>query len=87
MKRWVCTKRESQEVPEIDAFLADIVEVCKRHNLWLGHEDEQGAFEVVDGSTKEWLVEAQDARGKHTQILKRLLARATLAPHKRVGTD
>ena len=72
MKRWVCTKSESQDVPEIDAFLADIVEVCKKHNLWLGHEDEQGAFEVVDGSTEEWIIEAQDARGKHAAILERM---------------
>jgi hypothetical protein len=62
-------------VPEIDAFLADIVEVCKKHSLWLRHEDEKGAFEVDVESTEDWLMVAQDGRGKYQQIANRILKR------------
>jgi len=31
---------------EIDDFLKDIDEVCKKHNLSISHEDGHGAFEI-----------------------------------------
>lgn len=45
-----------------DAFLAEIVEVSKRHGLCLSHEDGQGAFEVDDLNDYciEWLLDAFD---------------------------
>jgi len=64
MRRWVNRLRDFVEVPEIDAFLADIELVCLKHGLSLVHEDGQGAFEVVafDEANAEWLMEAHDAR-------------------------
>lgn len=64
MKRWICAKKEFEESPAVDAFLADIIKVCESHGLWLGHEDSQGGFLVEDESTAEWLMEASDNRRK-----------------------
>lgn len=51
-------------VPEVDAFLAEIVEVCKRHGLSIQHEDSGGAFQVVEfyEPAMEWLLDADDVR-------------------------
>lgn len=64
MKRWVNRLMANAEVPEIDAFLADIEAVCRKHGLSLSHEDGQGAFEVeaLSESNLEWLNNACDAR-------------------------
>jgi len=40
------------------ALMRDIVEVCRKHGLWLGHEDDYGAFLVRINSTEEWLMAA-----------------------------
>ena len=47
---------------KIDAFLAEIEEVCKRHGLSIGHEDGHGAFEIHDYESVEtgWLESAHD---------------------------
>lgn len=34
------------DIPTAKAFLEDVVMVCKRHGLTLGHEDFHGAFIV-----------------------------------------
>lgn len=47
MKRWSKLLQRRVEVPEIDAFLAEIEEVCKKHNLDIAHEDKHGAFKIV----------------------------------------
>ena len=65
-KRWNCTKREFCETPKIDAFLAEIEEVCKKHGFLISHEDGCGAFEIVDHTEKNhanymaWLKDAHD---------------------------
>lgn len=45
--------------PEVDAFLSEIIAVCIKHNLMIGHEDTHGAFIVMpcDGSFEDhdWL--------------------------------
>lgn len=43
-----------------DAFLADLVEVCRKHGLSLAHEDEGGGFivEPYDEVNVNWLKEA-----------------------------
>lgn len=69
MKRWIDHMDEHGENPRVDAFLADIVEVCRKHGLMLSHEDWQGAFEVEtltdDGAASiEWLMAATDATGR-----------------------
>lgn len=42
------------------AFVSEIVEVCRRHGMWLAHEDQHGAFEIwpSDASTEDWLTSA-----------------------------
>jgi hypothetical protein len=61
-ERWVRREKEHRVVPEIDAFLADINEVCKRHGLYIHHEDDQGAFEIVECDSGG-LEHAIDGRG------------------------
>lgn len=35
------------EDPRVDAFLSDVLAVCKRHGMAISHEDSQGGFEIV----------------------------------------
>ena len=46
----------------IDRFLEEIIDVCKRHDLTLSHENKEGAFEIenFDHQTIEWLKAAFD---------------------------
>jgi len=62
MKRWNRSKRADVERPDIDAFLVEMLAVCKRHGFSLGHEDGQVAFEVYDYDKycDDWLLEAVD---------------------------
>jgi len=56
------------ESAKVDAFLADVLQVCLRHELALSHEDCHGGFVVEDwesmtergimGSYSSWLWEA-----------------------------
>lgn len=48
--------------PDVDAFLAELVEVCRKHGFSLGHEDNHGAFlvEKFDVGNLEWLLDALD---------------------------
>jgi hypothetical protein len=50
------------ERPDIDAFLDDIVAVCRKHGFGISHEDSQGGFIVVDGDAfnEDWLRAAAD---------------------------
>lgn len=62
MKRWNATISADVETPAIDAFLAEIIGVCKKHGLSISHEDTHGGFIVApfsDGLT-EWLMAASD---------------------------
>jgi hypothetical protein len=49
--------------PEIDAFLEEIVAVCKKHGLSIGHEDTNGGFRIhkYDEAKVRWLREAANA--------------------------
>ncbi len=60
MKRHHVGKFESVENKEVDAFLKEIIEVCKEHGLSLSHEDTHGAFivEKYDKDNIQWLMEA-----------------------------
>lgn len=42
----------------MDTFLAEIIAVCHKHQLWISHEDGHGAFIITDHSTEEWLQDA-----------------------------
>ena len=50
---------------EIELFLDEIIEVCKKHGLSISHEDEQGAFLIEDYDEEmysNWLRQAIDNR-------------------------
>lgn len=49
MLRWSRKEGHRIEHPQVEAFLADLTKVCRKHGLTLSHEDTQGAF-VVEGS-------------------------------------
>jgi hypothetical protein len=59
MKRWDAALSDNREIPEADAFIADLVEVCRKHGLTLSHEDGHGGFEIIntqpDAGDIEWL--------------------------------
>lgn len=40
------------------SLLSEIVEVCRKHGLWLAHEDNYHAFLVQRASTEEWIMGA-----------------------------
>lgn len=44
---------------KVAAFLHDIVATCRRHGLWISHEDEHGAFIITEQSTETWIREAR----------------------------
>ena len=55
------------ENPKIDAFLAEIAEVSKKHGLSIAHEDAHGNFEIEKFNMKniEWLNDASDRTGEN----------------------
>jgi hypothetical protein len=46
----------------VDAFLAEVIEVCRKHGMSISHEDGWGAFQVrnFSESDADWLKEATD---------------------------
>lgn len=68
MRRWIDLREGSLrgEVPEVDAFLAEIEEVCRRHGMSIAHEDERGEFRIqrFDEQSIERLKQASDNRGR-----------------------
>lgn len=52
---------ESIPTPDVDEFLRDVMEVCRKHQMSLGHEDDHGAFIVyrdLKDSHIQWLMAA-----------------------------
>jgi len=62
MKRWNNRANDRTENKKIDAFLAEVIEVCKKHGMSISHEDAHGAFivEPFDEASVKWLMDAQD---------------------------
>lgn len=60
--RWKCGVDQNMK---IDAFLAEVIEVSKKHGLSISHQDGGGAFEVVEFNERDvnWLMDAEDATG------------------------
>lgn len=56
-------KLERAESSKLDAFLSDIVAVCRKHRLTIAHEDMHGGFRIARFSEAniEWLESAGDA--------------------------
>jgi len=60
MDRWDYIKNCRREIPQIDIFLAEIIEVCRKYNLSISHEDSQGGF-IIEPASEEnfrWLLDA-----------------------------
>jgi hypothetical protein len=53
------TNAETRE--KIDRFLAEVIEVSKKHGFSISHEDGQGAFviETADDENYDWLLAAK----------------------------
>lgn len=47
---------------EVKNFLKEIIQVCKKYNFSISHEDKQGAFEIKDYDDfySNWLLNATD---------------------------
>ena len=60
MKRWDCKKSKEVENLKVDEFINDIIDVYKKHNLSIGHEDDFGSFEIenISDNNIEWIQEA-----------------------------
>lgn len=64
MRRWNRERGEDVEDPAVDAFLADLAAVCRKHGMSLGHEDHHGVFEVyrqVFPDALDWMMGAHIA--------------------------
>ena len=61
-ERWDVDAKARRRSPRADRFLADILAVCRKHGLVLGHEDTHGAFEVLPYSDEvaQWLDSATE---------------------------
>ncbi len=44
VKHWDRDKNGWVERQDVDAFVEEIISVCRKHNMSIGHEDHQGAF-------------------------------------------
>jgi hypothetical protein len=66
VKRWDVVKNENVENPKIDAFLDEVIAVCRKHGLSITHEDGHGSFEVspFKEDYAEWLLCANDSTGE-----------------------
>lgn len=69
MKRWSLNTNADIENPAIDAFLAEVIEVCKRHGYSIAHEDGHGCFVIENASEPnfKWLMDASDATDKKAE--------------------
>lgn len=57
MKRWNTLEGKFVERPDIDAFLEEVIAVCKKHGLSIAHEETERSFTVEQYSDKtaDWL--------------------------------
>lgn len=60
MKRWSRKKCKEVENLKVDEFINDIIDVYKKHNLSIGHEDHYGSFEIEDihNDNIKWIKDA-----------------------------
>jgi hypothetical protein len=62
MKRWNSSKGADIENPAIDSFIAEVIEVCKKHGFSISHEDSHGGFIIskYNDHDAEWLMDASE---------------------------
>ena len=60
MKRGPVQTRCEVEDAKVDAFIEDVIAVCRQHGMSIGREDSRGAFvvEVLDETNFTWLRDA-----------------------------
>lgn len=63
MKRWSGKLSEEVENIDVDNFLLEVLEICKKRGYSISHEDHHGGFEVrkYDNALGEWLWGAADS--------------------------
>ena len=68
--RWHSRESRNVSAPDVDAFLEEVLEVCRKHRMSIGHEDGHGAFVVEDfnESDADWLRSAHDNRTPKSQV-------------------
>lgn len=54
--------------PRIEAFLDEIEQVCRKHQLTISHEDHHGAFEIEDFGDGRPAGEYNSTIGKRTNV-------------------
>lgn len=56
-ERWSTLKSDYLTNEKIDLFLKEVIDVCKKHNFSISHEDGHGAFviEIYEDDYAEWL--------------------------------
>jgi hypothetical protein len=66
MKRYNITTKDERRNRKVDAFLEEIIGVCKKHGLSISHEEHYGPFEieVFSADNEKWLRSADDATGE-----------------------
>lgn len=62
MARWIKSKSNYGASPSVDAFIEELLAVCRKHGFALAHEDTHGAFEIVklEEGDLDWLQQAHD---------------------------
>lgn len=70
MERYNIILNEYKENKEVDNFIREIIEVCKKHGMSISHEDDHGAFEIVkyNDSDAKWFSDAIDATSREIAI-------------------
>lgn len=60
--RWNIKKCTNEKSLDIDAFLSEVLGVCKKHGLSISHEDIGGAFVVkkFNDGDNDWLFNAMN---------------------------
>jgi len=56
MKRWDSKRSSDVEDLKIDAFVNEVVDVCRKHRMAISHEDGHGAFiiESIEAGQLHW---------------------------------
>lgn len=61
IKRWNLETQQEEHIPEVDAFIKDIMDVYKKHNMAIAQEDYLGEFSIIvhrNDGYDDWLKRA-----------------------------
>jgi len=60
---------DSERKRKLDKFVEEIIQVCKKHNISISHQDHHGAFEFpkYDEENSEWLRAGADADWRYRE--------------------